>query len=190
LDIPLVQMKNICKHFGGLKALQDITLDIGHSEVLGLVGDNGAGKSTLIKTLVGVNIPDAGEIYFDGNKVSINNPAKAKSLGIGVIYQELALIDCLDPVLNTFLGQQIYKPGWRGRFFNILDKKKMKNETVKLLGRLGIKLDSLKTPIINLSGGQRQAIAIARSLYTDLKLLIMDEPTAAIAVDERRKIFS
>ena len=180
---PLVKMRGITKRFGGVTALSNVNLDAYAGEVLAIVGDNGAGKSTLIKVLTGVYQPTEGEIFLDGQPVSFANHADAIALGIDAVYQTLALADHLDPAANMFLGNELTK-SIAG--FKYLDNKKMRSETERvLMERLGVKLRSFDAPTESLSGGQRQAIAIARAVYHEgLRVLVMDEPTAALGPQE------
>jgi ABC-type sugar transport system ATPase subunit len=185
----LAELRNISKHFGGVKALDRVNFKIAHNEIVGLVGDNGAGKSTLIKILSGVYPSDEGDIYFNGENVEINNPKDAKELGIETVYQDLALAPNIGAYQNMFLGREIHKAGV-GRVFKVLDKKSMQRECRKILGNLDIEIESVKMRVDNLSGGQRQSVAIAKTLYRNPKLLIMDEPTTAISVKEKIKVLS
>jgi len=188
-SIPIVQMKNICKHFGGVEALKDVDLTLYEGEVLGLVGDNGAGKSTLIKILAGAIPADKGEIFFRGKKVDIRGPKDSRELGIETVYQDLALIDNLDVPANVFIGREV-KRQKLGRVFNIMNLKKMEETTRRLLDQLEIIVKSLRERVRNLSGGQRQSVAIAKAIFFNAKVLIMDEPTAALAVEETAKVFN
>lgn len=187
MDEYLVKMESISKHFGGVKALDKVNFKVRYNEVVGLVGDNGAGKSTLIKILAGVYSYDEGEIYFNGEKIKIDNPRDAKELGIETVYQDLALAPNISAFQNVFLGREIYKQGI-GKFLKILDKKTMQSRCISLLESLSIEIGSVKMRVDNLSGGQRQSVAIAKSLYSNPRLLIMDEPTTAISVRERQKV--
>jgi len=184
---PVVQMKGISKHFGGVEALRDVDLTLDEGEVLGLVGDNGAGKSTLVNILSGAIRSDSGEIFFRGGKVHIRHPRDAKRLGIETIYQNLALIDNLDVPANVFIGREI-KKGDLGRIFRIMDRRGMEKKTRELLDRLKISIESIRERVANLSGGQRQSVAIGRAIFFDAKVLIMDEPTAALGVEETDKV--
>lgn len=177
----LVEMRDISKRFGGVRALQDVDFAVGRGEVVGLVGDNGAGKSTLIKILAGVYPPDKGEIVFEGRSVRFANPQEAKAHGIETVFQELALVETLDVVGNIFLGRE----RTRGPF---LDRARMRGEARALLQELDAHVDSLHAWVRELSGGQRQVVAIARALHARPKLVILDEPTAALAVPEARKV--
>ncbi|MFW6138672.1 MAG: ATP-binding cassette domain-containing protein, partial [Spirochaetota bacterium] len=161
--------------------------DLGYQEVVGLVGDNGAGKSTLIKILSGAHPPTQGTIYFEGKKVEINTPKDAKELGIETVYQDLALAENLDVASNIFLGRE-FKVGGLGRVFRIIDKKKNCQEADRVMRSLEIEIASPRTLVQNLSGGQRQAVAIGKTVYLSPKVIIMDEPTANISVKEREKV--
>lgn len=183
----LLRVNNITKRFGGLTAVNNISLDVNIGEVIGLVGDNGAGKSTLIKMVSGVYAPDDGEMFFDGQKIDFISPRDARDKGIETIYQDLALAENLDVGSNIFLGREILR-SYLGGVIKTVDRTKMREEAVKALDRLNIQLPSLTQQVLNLSGGQRQAVAIARSIYWNAKLMIMDEPTAALGVHEQRKV--
>jgi len=183
---PLLEVKNITKRFGGLTAVNDVDMQIFPGEVVGLLGDNGAGKSTLIKVISGVYHADSGEIFFEGKPVRIANPMEALKIGIETIYQDLALAENLNVYSNIFLGREKLK-----RFLGlarVLDHEYMLNESRKVLDQLEIEVPSLRNKIRNLSGGQRQAVAISRSIYWNAKFLIMDEPTAALGVVEQNKV--
>ena len=179
---PIVEMKAISKHFGGVQALDSATIDLYEGEVLGIVGHNGAGKSTLIKILSGALQADEGKVYFRGKEAEIRSPTDARALGIETIYQHLALADQQNVPANVFLGRELRKR-WA-----IIDNRRMEGETKRMLERLKLKIDSLRTRVINLSGGQRQCIAISRAIYFNAKVLIMDEPTAALGVQETERV--
>jgi ABC-type sugar transport system ATPase subunit len=180
---PLIQMTNITKRFGGVTALQGVDLTAYAGEVLAIVGDNGAGKSTLIKVLTGVYQPTEGQILLDGKPIEFSSHADAIGMGIDAVYQTLALADHLDPAANMFLGNELTKSVFG---IQMLDNKKMREETKRvLMERLGVTLKSLDAPTESLSGGQRQAVAIARAVYSEgLRVLVMDEPTAALGPQE------
>ncbi len=184
---PLLQAMNLTKCFGGLTAVDSVSLDIFPSQVVGLVGDNGAGKSTLIKMISGVYQPNEGEIRFQGKNVTFAGPREARDLGIETIYQDLALAENLDAPSNIFLGREM-KRAYFGGAIHTLDRNKMRSEATKVLARLDIRIPSLSQQIRNLSGGQRQSVAIARTIYWNAKMVIMDEPTAALGVTEQRKV--
>jgi ABC-type sugar transport system ATPase subunit len=188
MEEPLLEVKNITKRFGGLVAVDNVNMKVFPGEVVGILGDNGAGKSTLIKVISGVYHADAGKIYFNNQMIKINNPMEALRIGIETIYQDLALAENLNVYSNIFLGREKLKK-YLG-FINVLDHDYMLNESKKVLNRLDIQIPSLRNKIINLSGGQRQAVAISRSIYWDAKLLIMDEPTAALGVVEQEKVLN
>ena len=179
---PLVEMLGIDKSFGGLRALNDVSVDLFGGEVVGIVGHNGAGKSTLIKILSGALRRDSGEIRIEGAVADIDNPRDARALGIETIYQTLALADNLDASANIFLGREILTKA------RTLNEEAMASEIQGVLERLQIKIPSIREPVINLSGGQRQAVAIGRAIYFNAKILIMDEPTAALGPQETRMV--
>jgi ABC-type sugar transport system ATPase subunit len=184
---PLVRMRGMVKSFGAVKALRGANLDLGHREVLGLVGDNAAGKSTLMKVLTGVHRPDEGDIFFDGRQVHFHSPQDSRALGIEMIYQNLALAQNLDVVANVFLGREYKRPVVPG-LINWLDETKMERETRSLLDRLRINIASVRTNVERMSGGQQQAVAIARAVAFQARVVIMDEPTASLAVKEVGKV--
>ncbi|NQS88258.1 sugar ABC transporter ATP-binding protein [Patescibacteria group bacterium] len=185
---PILEVKNITKRFGGLTAVNRVSVKVFPGEVVGLLGDNGAGKSTLIKIISGVYHPDKGDIFFQGKEVRINNPMDSIKLGIETIYQDLALAENLNVYSNIFLGREKLKRALG--FINVLDHEYMLQESKKVLDNLEIEIPSLRNKIKMLSGGQRQAIAVARSIYWNAKLLVMDEPTAALGVAEQKKVLS
>jgi D-xylose transport system ATP-binding protein len=179
---PLVEMRNIYVSFGGVHAVENATIDLYPGEVVGLVGGNGAGKSTLMKVLSGAYRADSGQILIDGQPVTINNPRDAKALGIETIYQTLALADNVDAPANVFLGREILTR------FNTLDDVAMEAATRKVMGRLNPVFKGFKTPVKALSGGQRQSVAIARAIHFNARILIMDEPTAALGPAETAQV--
>ncbi|MEJ2665768.1 MAG: ATP-binding cassette domain-containing protein [Deinococcales bacterium] len=184
---PMLALRDLTKRFGGLTAVDRVSLDIFSGEVVGLVGDNGAGKSTLIKMVSGVYQPTSGEIRFLGRPVQIGGPAVARDLGIETIYQDLALADNLDAAANIFLGREV-KRRILGGFITTLNEAYMHTEAAKALSTLDVHIPSLKAEILTMSGGQRQAIAITRAHYWDAKMMIMDEPTNNLGVVEQRKV--
>jgi ABC-type sugar transport system ATPase subunit len=177
---PIVEMVDIQKSFGAVQALRSVALTVNHGEVLGLVGDNAAGKSTLMKVLSGAYIPDAGYILIDSQKVHITNPEDSRRLGIEMVYQDYALANNLDVSANVFLGREIVK--WKLGPIRMMDKKSMEVQAQNLISRLKIEIDSVRLKVEKLSGGQRQAVAIGRATAFDAKVIIMDEPTAALSV--------
>lgn len=183
---PILEVRNLTKRFGGLTAVDSMNMQFYPGEVVGVLGDNGAGKSTLIKMISGVYTPTEGQIFYQGKEVAIHNPMDALKMGIETIYQDLALAENLNVYSNIFLGRERLKK-WLG-LINILDHDYMLEEAKKVLNRLDIEIPSLRNKIGMLSGGQRQAVAISRSIYWDAKLLIMDEPTAALGVAEQKKV--
>jgi len=175
---PTLRVSGLTKHFGGLTAVDHVDMEVYPGEVVGLLGDNGAGKSTLIKMISGVYHPDEGQIFFEGNELKLGSPMNALELGIETLYQDLALAENLNVSANIFLGRETKKPLLG--FIPVLDNDAMHEEAKKVLQRLEIEIPSLRSKIKTLSGGQRQAVAISRSIYWNAKLLIMDEPTAAL----------
>ncbi|WP_338783744.1 ATP-binding cassette domain-containing protein [Streptomyces sp. DG1A-41] len=178
---PVLALRGVSKRFGAVQALTDVELEIHAGEVVALVGDNGAGKSTLVKTIAGVHPIDEGVIEWDGRSVQINKPHDAQNLGIATVYQDLALCDNIDVVGNLYLGREIRKRG-------ILDEVEMERRSRELLDTLSIRIPSVRIPIASLSGGQRQTVAIARSMLGEPKLVILDEPTAALGVEQTAQV--
>ncbi|MCD6266910.1 MAG: sugar ABC transporter ATP-binding protein [Thermotogaceae bacterium] len=184
----VLEARNIKKSFGGIQALKGVSIKLYEHETLALLGDNGAGKSTLIKIISGVYKPDEGEIFIDGKKVEFKDPRDARKLGIETVYQELSLLDQQDVVTNVFLGREMLKFKL-AYIFNILNTKVMEKRTKKLLDEMGIKtISNLRKEVKLLSGGQRQAVALARARLSKPRILILDEPTAALGVKETRMI--
>jgi D-xylose transport system ATP-binding protein len=181
---PLLALKGYSKSFGAVDALKDVDLELHPGEVIGLVGDNGAGKSTLVKAIAGVQPADRGEAYFDGAPVTLRTPQEATGLGIATVYQDLALCENLDVVANLYLGQEVSDGGP-----GVLDETAMEQKASELLDSLGVTtIRSVRIDVERLSGGQRQAIAIARSLLGEPKVVLLDEPTAALGVVQTRHI--
>lgn len=178
--VPLVEMRGIRKSFGAVQALRGVDLTLGHNEVLGLVGDNAAGKSTLMKILSGAYIADEGEIYIEGERVHITKPEDSRRLGIEMVYQDFALANNLDVAANIFLGREIVR--FRLGPLKVMDQRRMAQEAQRLMERLRIDIASVRLKVENLSGGQRQAVAIGRATAFNAKVIIMDEPTAALSV--------
>jgi ABC-type sugar transport system ATPase subunit len=180
----IVEMKGICKSFGGVQALRSVDLELKHGEIMGMVGDNGAGKSTLMKILSGAYQADEGEIVIDGQRAHIQNPHDAFNLGVGMIYQDLALFNNLDVARNIFIGRELN----RGPFNLFLDKKRMYKRAEEVIRELRVDIKSPKFNVARMSGGQRQMVACARAIAFQSKVLIMDEPTAALGVTEANKL--
>ncbi|WP_329082232.1 ATP-binding cassette domain-containing protein [Streptosporangium sp. NBC_01469] len=178
---PVLELEHISKSFGAVRALSDVSMSVGTGEVVALVGDNGAGKSTLIKTIAGAHPRDGGTMSVNGEPVSPRRPIDSTRLGIATVYQDLALCDNLDIVANLFLGREKNHSG----FLSALD---MEQVAVGLLKRLSVKIADLRVPVSSLSGGQRQSVAIARSLLGDPALVILDEPTAALGVEQTAEV--
>jgi D-xylose transport system ATP-binding protein len=179
----VLSMQGVSKRFGAVQALKDIDFDVKSGEVVALVGDNGAGKSTLVKAIAGVYTPDEGTMYFDGRPARASSPAEAQQLGIATVFQDLALCDNLDVVANLFLGRELY----HGR---ALDEVTMEKESWRLLRQLSAKIPSVRIAVASLSGGQRQTVAIARSLLGDPKVVMLDEPTAALGVAQTAEVLN
>lgn len=182
-------MLGISKFYGGIAALREVDFAVYPGEVVALLGDNGAGKSTLIKILAGAVIADEGEVRIEGERVEITSPAQSKALGIETVYQDLALCDNVDVPTNIFLGRELRK-SYLGGFLKLFDRKQMAEETRRLLDDLKIQIDDIQSTVRNFSGGQRQTIAIAKSVYSNAKMIIMDEPTAALGVAQQAQVLS
>jgi len=181
-DEPILSLRGISKQFGAINALNDVSLEIYPGEVVAIVGDNGAGKSTLVKVLAGVHPASSGTITYRGDEVSLANPTDARDLGIATVFQDLALCDNLDVVSNLFLGREL------GR--SALDEVEMEQQTWALLRQLSAKIPSVRTPVAGLSGGQRQTVAIARSLIGNPSIVVLDEPTAALGVAQTAEVLN
>ncbi|MFE7120002.1 ATP-binding cassette domain-containing protein [Streptomyces sp. NPDC057654] len=178
---PVLALRGVSKRFGAVQALTDVELEIHPGEVVALVGDNGAGKSTLVKAIAGVGPADGGTIEWEGRAVTVDRPHTAQALGIATVYQDLALCDNLDVVGNLFLGRELKRAG-------ILDEVEMERRSRELLATLSIRIPSVRIPVASLSGGQRQTVAIARSLLGEPKVVILDEPTAALGVEQTAQV--
>lgn len=178
---PVLALRGVSKRFGAVQALTDVELEVHAGEVVALVGDNGAGKSTLVKTIAGVHPIDDGVIEWEGRGVQINRPHDAQNLGIATVYQDLALCDNIDVVGNLYLGRELRK-------FGVLNEVEMERRSRELLSTLSIRIPSVRIPIASLSGGQRQTVAIARSMLGEPKLVILDEPTAALGVEQTAQV--
>jgi fructose transport system ATP-binding protein len=183
----ILEARDISKRYGRVQAIDNITLQLERNEILALVGDNGAGKSTMIKILGGALKKDSGEILLDGRKVELENPQHAKALGFEVVYQDLALINSLNIYQNLFLGRELQK---KLGFIRILDHRRMEEESILKLKELGVKVKNCREWVSRLSGGQRQSVAVAKAASFGRKIVILDEPTAALGVDEAQHVLS
>jgi D-xylose transport system ATP-binding protein len=178
---PVLGLRDVSKRFGAVQALTGVSLDVGAGEVVALVGDNGAGKSTLVKAIAGVTPADTGTITWEGRPVTLSRPHDAQALGIATVYQDLALCDNLDVVGNLFLGREL-------RRYGVLDEIAMEKQATELLTTLSVRIPSVRIPVASLSGGQRQSVAIARSLLGEPKIVMLDEPTAALGVEQTAQV--
>jgi D-xylose transport system ATP-binding protein len=181
---PRLRMSGISKSFGAVRALYQVDFEVNDGEVVGLVGDNGAGKSTLIKVISGVGPADEGEIFLEGKQVHIPNPQAANRLGIETVYQDLALCDNLDVVANLFLGRE------ERSFVRSLNEIDMEKQALSVMRTLDVKLPSTRTPVATLSGGQRQSVAVAKSILRQARVVLLDEPTAALGVVQTRQVLN
>lgn len=187
--IPVLQAKGLVKRYGRVVALNQADFDLYPGEILAVIGDNGAGKSSLIKALSGALTPDEGEILLDGAPISFRSPQEAQEAGIATVYQTLALSPALSIADNMFLGRELRKPGPLGRYFRVLDRAAMETQARAMLSDLGLlTIQNIRQPVETLSGGQRQGIAVARAATFGSKVVIMDEPTAALGVKESRRV--
>ena len=184
----MLAVRHAQKRFGAVHALKDVSLEAYRGEVLALLGDNGAGKSTLVKCISGVHALDEGEILLDGEVVALHSPAAARRAGIETVYQDLALFDNLTPAQNFYCGREIAFPAWLPRGLRFLNGRAMDREAAAVLERLKVKLPKFDAPVALMSGGQRQAIAVARATVFARKVVILDEPTAALGLRESRKV--
>ncbi|MBD1849996.1 ATP-binding cassette domain-containing protein [Leptolyngbya sp. FACHB-711] len=187
--IPRLQLRNISKSFGGVQALKHVDFEVFDGEVVGLVGDNGAGKSTLIKTMSGAYIPDEGEVLIDNQPVTIQGPQDATRLGIETVYQDLALCDNLDVVANLWLGREAHRTLIPG-VLKVLDEAEMERRTIDVLRTLDVKIPSVRSTVAGLSGGQRQCVAVAKTILRQPKVVLLDEPTAALGVAQTRQVLN
>ncbi|HEX2126497.1 MAG TPA: ATP-binding cassette domain-containing protein [Thermoleophilaceae bacterium] len=186
-NTPVLALRGVSKSFGPVQALSDVDFEVHNGEVVALVGDNGAGKSTLVKTIAGIHTADEGEILFEGREVKITHPTDATKLGIATVYQDLALCDNLDVVENLFLGREELSDG-PGKVARQMDETAMEKRTGELLSRLAVTIVDVRAEVGTLSGGQRQQTAIARSLLGDPKVVMLDEPTAALGVRQTAQV--
>lgn len=184
----VMQAIGLTKHYGQVVAMEGADFELARGEILAVVGDNGAGKSTLIKALAGALIPDSGQVWLDGEPVRFASPLDARLAGIETVYQELAVATQLDIAQNMFLGRELRKPGVFGSVLRQLDKKRMRQRAAEQMRALGIKVQSIRQPIETLSGGQRQAVAVARAAAWGRKVVILDEPTASLGVRETHQV--
>lgn len=183
---PIMEARGVSKHYGGVIALDDVDLTLYDGEVLGIVGDNGAGKSTLIKAITGAIPKTSGTILFDGKETHIDSPTEAKAAGIETVYQDLALVNEISITKNVFLGREILRDDWLGRVFGVLDFKKMDAEIRSLFGKLDIRIADIYRDAQAFSGGQRQAVALSKTVMFGKRIAILDEPTAALGVRESK----
>jgi fructose transport system ATP-binding protein len=183
-----MQASGLTKHYGQVVAMDGADFELARGEILAVVGDNGAGKSTLIKALAGALIPDSGQVYLDGKPVRFSSPLDARQLGIETVYQELAVATRLDITQNMFLGREVRKPGLLGSVLRQLDKKRMRQQAAGHVHNLGVRVQSIRQTIETLSGGQRQAVAVARAAAWGRKVVLLDEPTAALGVRETHQV--
>ncbi len=186
---PRLELRNISKSFGAVQALSNVDFEVNAGEVMGLVGDNGAGKSTLIKIMAGAYIPDTGDIFVEGQKVHLTSPQEANHQGIETVYQDLALSDNLDVVANMYLGREAKQwiiPG----IFGVLNEAEMERRTLEVLKVLNVRIPSVRVPVVGLSGGQRQCIAVAKTILRNPKVVLLDEPTAALGVVQTRQVLN
>jgi D-xylose transport system ATP-binding protein len=188
MNTPVLSVINAHKRFGAIHALKGVNIDVYSGEILALLGDNGAGKSTLIKCISGVHQLDEGEMQLDAQPVALHSPAAARRAGIETVYQDLALFDNLTPAQNFFCGREISAPAWLPRGLRFLRRKTMDQRAAEIITRLKVKLPRFDAPVALMSGGQRQAIAVARAAVFARKLVILDEPTAALGLRESRKV--
>ncbi|WP_090061239.1 ATP-binding cassette domain-containing protein [Celeribacter neptunius] len=186
---PILKGRNLVKRFGRVTALDNCDFDLMPGEILAVIGDNGAGKSTLIKAVSGALIPDEGEIFLEGEQVKFQSPIDAREEGIETVYQTLAMSPALSIADNMFMGREIRKPGWRGKYLRQLDRKAMETMSRDKLNELGLMtIQNINQAVETLSGGQRQGVAVARAAAFGSKVIILDEPTAALGVKESRKV--
>lgn len=187
--VPRLQLRGINKFFGGVHALRNVDFEVHAGEVVGLVGDNGAGKSTLIKVMSGAYSPESGEILIDGQSVTITSPQDSTRLGIETVYQDLALCDNLDVVANLWLGREAHRDLIPG-VLRVLDETEMERRTHEVLQTLEVRIPSVRSPVATLSGGQRQCIAVAKTILRQPKVVLLDEPTAALGVAQTRQVLN
>ncbi len=188
---PILEVRGVSKKFGAVQALQGVDFEVYSGEVVGLVGDNGAGKSTLVKVISGVHQADSGEVYFDGQRVNITKPRDSTDLGIETVYQDLALCDNLDVVANLFIGREATNKNVTGRkAISWLDETAMERRAIELLKELHVPIPNVRNIIATMSGGQRQSVAVARSVMWNCKVVLLDEPTAALGVEQTQQVIN
>jgi D-xylose transport system ATP-binding protein len=188
MTLPILSVRHAHKRFGAIRALEDVSLDAWPGEVLALLGDNGAGKSTLVKCISGVHTLDEGEIRLHGAALTLNSPAAARAAGIETVYQDLALFDNLTPAQNFYAGRELSFPAWLPRPLRFLDKAAMRKTAAEVIDRLQVRLPHPDAPVAMMSGGQRQAISVARATVFARNIVLLDEPTAALGLREARKV--
>lgn len=186
----VLEVKNLSKNFGGIKANDNINFKLYEKEIVAIVGDNGAGKSTLIKLLSGIYQKDGGEIYINGDEAVINDVSSAREYGIETVYQEEVLIQRFNATSNLFLGREIHKNSVYGKLFKFMNFKKMKTETKNILKRIGIELENIDSPTKKYSGGQRRAIEVGRAVYWGGEIIIFDEPSNGLGVEQQEKVLN
>jgi len=179
---PILELRHITKRFGGVLALSEVSIEVGEAEVVAIMGDNGAGKSTLMKVIAGVHVPSSGELLLGGASKHFTNPIQSRAEGIEVVYQDLALANAQSVYMNMFLGRELTKHG------PFLDKRRMRKQTKAILADLDIHVPSVTLPVVNLSGGQRQGLAIGRATHWARRLVLLDEPTAALGIQETVRV--
>jgi ABC-type sugar transport system ATPase subunit len=184
----VLEVKDLCKYFGGIKAIHNVELKLFEKEIIAIVGDNGAGKSTFIKVISGVYKKNSGDIYLNSEKVEINSPMDAKKLGIETVYQDQGVVPLFTATENLFLAREKTKKNFLGKAFKFMDFNFMKNETIKLLERMRVELKDIDAPVINLSGGQRQSVVVGKAVYWGGNILIFDEPTNNLGAKQERNI--
>lgn len=189
-DEVVLKLENVSKSFGAIKAVQNVSIDVRKGEIVALVGDNGAGKSTIVKMIAGVHQPSSGSIILDGEPVEFTSPKDARQKGIETVYQDLALVEELDVAGNFYLGREIIGSSLFSKIFAVLSQKEMRRMAMEALKGLHIRIPEMHRPVGNMSGGQRQAVAIGRTVFWGQKLMILDEPTAALGVEESEQVLS
>lgn len=187
---PVLSLRGLTKSFGAIRALRGVDLEIRAGETVALVGDNGAGKSTLVKCVSGVHQPDGGEMLLDGEPLALVNPKDSRARGIETVYQDLALVEELDVAGNFYLGREMYRGGAIGRLLGVLDLPEMKRRAQGALDEIHVRIPDISKPVQRMSGGQRQGVAIGRAVFWGRRLLILDEPTAALGVDQSSEVLA